>query len=86
MITGLGYLFYFLAMEISDAATASIVFFVKPALAPVLAVIALRETIGVNGLLGILFIFVGSYINLREQKAKKTITNQEVTTHEEDHD
>ncbi len=86
MITGLGYLFYFLAMEISDAATASIVFFVKPALAPVIAVIALRETIGVNGLLGILFIFVGSYINLREQKAKKTITNQEVTTHEEDHD
>jgi Permeases of the drug/metabolite transporter (DMT) superfamily len=71
MITGLGYLFYFLAMEISDAATASIVFFVKPALAPVFAVITLHEVIGLNGYIGILLIFVGSYINLREQKSKK---------------
>lgn len=71
MITGLGYLFYFLAMEVSDAATASIVFFVKPALAPIIAVIALREVVGVNGLIGILLIFIGSYINLREQRTRK---------------
>jgi drug/metabolite transporter (DMT)-like permease len=71
MITGLGYLFYFLAMEVSDAATASIVFFVKPALAPIFAVIALHEVIGVNGYIGILLIFIGSYINLREQKSRK---------------
>lgn len=71
MITGLGYLFYFLAMEVSDAATASIVFFVKPALAPVIAVIALSEVVGVNGLIGILLIFIGSYMNLREQRTKK---------------
>ena len=71
MITGLGYLFYFLAMEASDAATASIVFFVKPALAPIIAVIALHEVIGINGLIGIVLIFIGSYINLREQKSKK---------------
>jgi len=68
MITGLGYLFYFLAMGVSDAATASIVFFVKPALAPVIAVVALHEVIGVNGYIGILLIFIGSYINLRDQK------------------
>jgi drug/metabolite transporter (DMT)-like permease len=71
MITGLGYLFYFLAMEVSDAATASIVFFVKPALAPIIAVIALGEVVGINGLIGILLIFIGSYINLREQRTKK---------------
>ena len=75
MITGFGYLFYFLAMEVSDAATASIVFFVKPALAPVFAVIALHEVIKINGYIGILFIFIGSYINLREQKTKKKINS-----------
>jgi len=71
MITGLGYLFYFLAMEVSDAATASIVFFVKPALAPIFAVITLHEVIRLNGYIGILLIFIGSYINLREQKSRK---------------
>ncbi len=70
-VTGFGYLFYFLAMEVSDAATASIVFFVKPALAPVIAVITLHEAVGINGLIGILLIFAGSYINLREQKKIK---------------
>lgn len=84
MVTGLGYLFYFLAMGISDAATASIVFFVKPALAPVFAVIALHEVIGVNGLVGILLIFIGSYINLREQRAKKMILSEKEMNHEED--
>ncbi len=77
MITGLGYLFYFLAMEVSDAATASIVFFVKPALAPIIAVIALGEVVGINGLIGILLIFIGSYINLREQRTKKKGSNDE---------
>ena len=84
MITGLGYLFYFLAMEASDAATASIVFFVKPAIAPIIAIMALHEVIGINGLLGILLIFAGSYINLREQKPKKTMKLEEETIHEED--
>jgi drug/metabolite transporter (DMT)-like permease len=72
MVTGLGYLFYFLAMDASDAATASIVFFIKPALAPVIAVIALHETIGFSGIIGILLIFIGSYINLNEQRRKRT--------------
>jgi drug/metabolite transporter (DMT)-like permease len=70
-VTGFGYLFYFLAMEASNAATASIVFFVKPALAPIIAVIALHETIRINGYIGILLIFAGSFINLREQKLRK---------------
>ncbi|MDD3169429.1 MAG: DMT family transporter, partial [Eubacteriales bacterium] len=84
MVTGLGYLFYFLAMRVSDAATASIVFFVKPALAPVFAVIALHEVIGVNGLIGILLIFIGSYINLREQWVKKIARSEKEINHEED--
>jgi len=84
MITGLGYLFYFLAMEVSDAATASIVFFVKPALAPIIAVIVLHEVVGINGFIGILLIFIGSYINLREQTSKKIIKPEKETIHEED--
>lgn len=59
-VTGLGYSFYFLAMEQTSAATASIVFFVKPALAPILAMIILSEAITENTILGILFILVGS--------------------------
>lgn len=83
MITGLGYLFYFLAMEASDAATASIVFFVKPALAPIFAVIILHEAVGINGVIGILLIFAGSYINLREQKKKKIISEEGKINEEE---
>lgn len=86
MVTGLGYLFYFLAMGASDAATASIVFFVKPALAPIFAVITLHEVIGINGYIGILFIFIGSYINLREQKSKKIKIPEKEANHEEDND
>ena len=84
MVTGLGYLFYFLAMGISDAATASIVFFVKPAIAPIIAVATLHEVIGINGLIGILLIFIASSINLKEQKSKKAIKAEKETIHEED--
>lgn len=72
MVTGLGYLCYFMAMEHGDAATASIVFFIKPGLAPIIAVLILREVINLNGFLGIILVFAGSYINLREQRAIKT--------------
>ncbi|MDD4564338.1 MAG: DMT family transporter, partial [Eubacteriales bacterium] len=71
MVTGIGYLFYFLVMGISDAATASIIFFLKPAIAPIFAVIALHEVIRINGLIGIILILFSSYINLREQKHKQ---------------
>lgn len=73
MVTGFGYLFYFLAMEVSNAATASIVFFMKPALAPIIAVIALHESIRLNGIIGIFLILIGSYINLKTQLAHKNI-------------
>lgn len=72
MITGFGYLFYFLAMELSDATTASVVFFIKPGLAPVMAVLVLHEKILWSGIVGIGLIFLCSAINLKEQKKKKT--------------
>ncbi len=63
-VTGGGYLAYFMAMEHSDTSFASLVFFVKPALAPIVAVLILGEVITWNVIVGIVFILVGSYITL----------------------
>jgi drug/metabolite transporter (DMT)-like permease len=70
MVSGLGYLFYFLIMERADAATASIVFFVKPALAPVIAVLVLDESMRMSGVFGIMLILISSFINLKKPKRK----------------
>ena len=61
-VTGLGYTFYFLAMEATSAATTSLVFYIKPVLAPVFALILLHEAISGQMMLGIAFIIVGSLI------------------------
>ncbi|MBX4270889.1 DMT family transporter [Clostridium estertheticum] len=75
-VTGLGYTFYILAMEETSASTASIVFFIKPALAPILALIILKEAIATNTMIGIAFIVIGSIINFRENNklARNTIS------------
>jgi drug/metabolite transporter (DMT)-like permease len=62
-VTGFGYAFYFLAMEVTSAATASLTFFIKPALAPILALIIIHEAITVNMAVGILLIIAGSLIS-----------------------
>lgn len=82
MITGLGYLSYFMTMERADAATASIVFFIKPGLAPIIAVLVLREVLTFNSFLGIFLVFVGSYINLREQRLKSIRKGRSTIPHE----
>lgn len=63
-VTGIGYFAYFKAMEKSNAVFASLVFFVKPALAPIFAVLILSESITWNVIIGILLILIGSYITL----------------------
>ena len=82
MITGLGYLSYFMTMERADAATASIVFFIKPGLAPIIAVLVLQEVLTFNSFLGIFLVFVGSYINLREQRLKSIRKGRSTVPHE----
>ncbi|WP_334299510.1 DMT family transporter [Intestinibacter bartlettii] len=59
-VTGMGYCFYFLAMEYTDANTTSLIFFFKPIMAPILAFIILKEFIPLNMIFGILFILCGS--------------------------
>lgn len=63
-VTGIGYACYFMAMEKTSANTASLVFFFKPALAPVLACLLLQEAIPLHHIAGILLILCGSLISI----------------------
>ena len=63
-VTGCGYLCYFLAMEYCEAQTVSLVFFIKPILAPILAVIIIHEVIPLNMVLGITLVLIGSVISI----------------------
>lgn len=73
-VTGLGYTFYFLALEKTSAATAALVFYIKPVLAPVFALLILSEPITRQLLFGTAFILLGSLVafipGIRPQKKK----------------
>ncbi|WP_353948725.1 DMT family transporter [Sporolactobacillus sp. Y61] len=75
-VTGLGFSFYFLAMEETSASTASLVFFIKPALAPVLALLILSEAITSNVLAGILLILTGSCVQLYSDNKEARLAEQ----------
>lgn len=68
-VTGIGYYLYFEAIHMCGPSNASIVFFLKPVFAPVVALIFLQEAITWNIVVGILFILAGSYINMKKPKA-----------------
>ncbi|QEA31991.1 DMT family transporter [Secundilactobacillus malefermentans] len=79
-VTGGGFAFYFLAMERSDVSTASLVFFIKPALAPVMAAIILSEKILPLTIAGIGVILVGSVVTFMGNRVKvrrSDLTNPE---------
>lgn len=59
-VAGIGFCCYFLAMEYQPASVVSLVYFFKPALAPVLAWLIHGEVIARNMLLGIILIVSGS--------------------------
>ena len=62
-VTGGGFASYFMAMEYTSPSLASLVFFIKPVLAPVLALFILRENIAPAMLLGIIIIAAGSLVS-----------------------
>lgn len=76
-VTGLGYFCYFKAIKHSDATTGSIAFFIKPAIAPIIAVIVLRETILWNTYIGIGLFLLASYINIRGKRKEAEINERE---------
>ena len=63
-VTGIGFTCYFLSMEVTSAQTTSLVFFFKPALAPLLAFLVLHEAIPGNMLAGIACILCGSLVSI----------------------
>jgi len=69
-VTGIGYLCYFTAMKYTSAITASTVFFIKPALASILSVIILKESISFNTIIGCLLIIVASLIMINQNRVK----------------
>lgn len=70
-VTGIGYYFYFEAIHACGPSNASLVFFLKPMFAPMIAFFVLKEPITWNILLGIALILVGSYINISGHKKTK---------------
>ena len=72
-VTGIGYFCYFMAIKASDASTGSLAFFIKPAIAPVMAVIFLKETILWNMYAGIACILIASYMNIRFQRKENEL-------------
>lgn len=52
----MGYLLYLKAIKETSAVASSTVFLIKPALAPILSLVILGETVPFNTLIGILFI------------------------------
>lgn len=71
IVTGCGYLCYFLAMEHCEAQTVSLVFFFKPILAPILAVLLIDEIIPLNMMVGIILILIGSIVSIVSDKFTK---------------
>ena len=75
IVTGLGYLIYFLGVLYSDASTGSITFFVKPAIAPFIAIAVLRETIYWNTVVGIVLLLSGSVLTIYDMFAERRASN-----------
>lgn len=63
-VTAGGYACYFMGMEATSAMQGSLVFFFKPVLAPILAMIVLGEKIPVNMWCGIALMLVASVISM----------------------
>jgi len=90
-VTGGGFAFYFMAMESSDVSTASLVFFIKPGLAPILAAILIHEKILPTTIVGIVIILIGSVITfvgnrtVEDTSAIANLPEEEEVEEEEKH-
>ncbi|MGJ8730067.1 DMT family transporter [Listeria aquatica] len=77
-VTGIGFSCYFLAMEETSLSLASLVFFIKPALAPILALFILGEAIPLETAIGILVLLLGSLITfISNREVPKIIAEKE---------
>lgn len=65
-VTGIGYFCYLKTVEIAGPSTASVAFFIKPIVAPIFALVILGEDITLSIGIGLIFILLGSFINLTD--------------------
>jgi drug/metabolite transporter (DMT)-like permease len=65
-VTGFAYLAYFKGLSLAGAGKGSLVFFLKPALAIILAIVVLGERVGPSVFAGIGLILIGVFISARE--------------------
>ena len=75
-VTGIGFCCYFLAMDEVGVSLSSLIFFIKPALAPIFALMILNEVIHLNTIIGIVIILIGSVITFMANL--KTSKNNEI--------
>ena len=73
-VTGGGFAFYFLAMQRGGVAMASLVFFIKPALAPILAMILIHERLTTNMVIGIIVIILGSVVSFIDNQRQQVVS------------
>lgn len=64
LVTGLAYLTYFYGLSITGASKGSLIFFIKPILASVIAILFLKEPFSLNLLMGTVLIILGVLIVL----------------------
>lgn len=69
-VTGISFLSYFLAIEQLSLTFSSLVFFIKPVLAPILAILFLSETQTYNFWIGVILIVTGSFLIFNEKRKK----------------
>ena len=74
VVTAAGYFFFVKAIALSGPSNASIAFFIKPVLAPIVALIVLKEPITINFVIGVVFILIGSYLKMIPEKPAKEST------------
>ncbi|MBE6831960.1 MAG: DMT family transporter [Ruminococcaceae bacterium] len=71
-IKAFSYIFFLGAVKLTSPVMTSMVFLIKPALATILAIVLLGETIVPNVVIGILFVLVGSFVSFSSnRKAEK---------------
>ncbi len=74
VVTAAGYFFFVKAIALSGPSNASIAFFIKPVLAPLVAFFILKEPITINFIIGVVFILTGSYLKMIPEKSEKEAT------------
>ena len=70
-ITGLGFASYFMAMQLTSPAMASLVFFIKPALATVMAYYFINDPVTPNMIYGIILLLLSSLVTFLPRLLKQ---------------